>query len=160
MFVNFEEMTDDARVWVYQLEQKLNAEQVSFVEKYTQQFLEGWTAHGNPLKGSFRLFHNQFLVISVDQSFNQASGCSIDASVHLTQQLANELKISFSTNDQVAFMINNEVELVPFTQLKEQVSSGKIQPSTPVFNNTIQNFADLKANWLIPSEKSWMKRYF
>lgn len=160
MLIPFEEMPDNARLWIYQAERKLTSEEVQFVEASTESFLNQWQAHGQDLKASFQLAYDQFLIISVDESFSQASGCSIDASVHLIKALEKELKISFMTTSQVAFLQDEEISLYPFNQLKTQVTNSVIKPETLVFDNTVQNVAEFKARWLKESQHTWVNRYF
>lgn len=160
MLIPFEEMPDNARLWIYQAERKLTSEEVQFVEANTESFLNQWQAHGQDLKASFQLAYDQFLIISVDESFSQASGCSIDASVHLIKALENELKISFMTTSQVAFLQDEEISLYPFNQLKTQVTNSVIKPETLVFDNTVQNVAEFKTRWLKESQHTWVNRYF
>ena len=35
-----------------------------------------------------------------------------------------------------------------------------INHETLVFNNTINNFGELKSKWKIPAKDSWLNRYF
>lgn len=153
-------MPDNARLWIYQAERKLEAQEAEFVKQNTQHFLNQWQAHGQDLKASFDLKYDQFLIISVDESFSQASGCSIDASVHLIQALEQELNLSFMTTGQVAFLKGEEISLFPFNKLKEQVTQQRISPQTLVFDNTVQNVGDFKAKWLVESQHTWVSRYF
>lgn len=123
-------------------------------------FLKDWSAHGQPLRASFKLEHNQFLVLTVDEDAAKASGCSIDASVHLIQALERELNVSLTNNGNVAFMIEDEVSVFPFNTIKAKVEKAEISPDTKIFDNTIQSLSDFNSKWLIDSEKSWVKRFF
>lgn len=160
MLVEFDQMPETSRVWIYQVERKLSQEEVDFVMKSTSDFLEQWSAHGNDLKSSFRLEYDQFLVLTVDESFSQASGCSIDASVNLIKALEQKIGISFITNGLVGFLIKDEVKLLPFNKLKEEIEAKTISSSTPMFNNTIQYLSDFKSKWIVESNQGWVSRYF
>ncbi len=160
MLITFEQMPDQARLWIYQAERKLDQEEVKLVQEGAKNFLNKWRAHGQDLKSSFKIEYNRFLVISVDESFSQASGCSIDASVHLIKGLESKLGISFMTTNQVAFLQDEEINLYPFNQLKTQVKDAVISPNTLVFDNTVRNVAEFKSRWLQKSQNTWVKRYF
>ena len=160
MLIPFEEMPDNARLWIYPAERKLSPDEVQLVEANTNTFLSQWKAHGQDLKSSFKVEYNQFLIISVDESFSQVSGCSIDASVHLIKVLESALDISFMTTDQVAFLQDDEINLYPFNQLKTQAKEKVITPDTPVFDNTVQNVAEFKSRWIKESSNTWVNRYF
>ena len=160
MLISFNEMPEEARLWIYQAERKLTDKEVEFVRFNTENFLNQWRAHGQDLKSSFTIEYDQFLVISVDESFSQASGCSIDASVHLIEALQSELGISFMTTSKVAFLQNDKINLYPFNKLKEQAKDNVISPETLVFDNTVKNVAEFKSRWLKESGATWVKRFF
>ena len=160
MYVLFDELSESARVWIYQADRKLSADELTAIEKAAMTFVDGWAAHGAPLKGSFKVLHNQFLVILADESFNSASGCSIDASVHFVQQLEQQLGISFFDRSKVAFIHQDEVFLESLNHLKDRVSEGVIHENTLVFNNLVKDKKELEHMWLIPAGQTWLGRYF
>lgn len=160
MLVPFNEMPDTARVWIYQAERTLSEDEVQFVEAITSEFLNGWKAHGMDLKASFQIQHQRFLILSVDEAFAQASGCSIDASVNLIKALESKMGLSFMNSSKVAFLIDDQVQLHPFTQLKQMVADQSIDQKTKIFDNTVKNVADFKSRWLTESGSTWVSRYF
>ncbi|MEO9647777.1 MAG: hypothetical protein ABJI10_05655 [Ekhidna sp.] len=147
-------------MWIYQAERKLSLEEVQLVKTNTEAFLSQWRAHGQDLKSSFTVEYDQFLVITVDESFSQASGCSIDASVHLIKGLESALNVSFMTTSKVAFLQNEEIKLYPFNELKTQAKEKVITSETLVFDNTVENIAEFKSRWLKESGATWVKRFF
>lgn len=160
MFVSFEELPGSARVWIYQSDRILSAQDIEAIKATSEEFLGGWAAHGAPLKSSFQVLHDKFLVIAVDESFNLASGCSIDASVGLIRNLEQNLGINFFDRTKVCFLINDEVFESPITELKKLIEAGTIQANTPTFNTLASNKSSLDESWMIPAEESWLKRYF
>ena len=78
---SFDQMPDDARLWVYQCNRKFSPAEIEGINSSLQEFLASWDAHGIALKSSYRLYYDQVIVLAVDQSSHGASGCSIDASV-------------------------------------------------------------------------------
>ncbi|MEM6642323.1 MAG: hypothetical protein AAF616_05045 [Bacteroidota bacterium] len=159
MLVPFHEMPGDARLWIYQSNRSLSPHEVAFVKQCTEEFIQRWQAHGQDLKASYKIEYDQFLIISVDESFSQASGCSIDSSVHLIKALEHELQVSFMTSGQVAFLIDDQIRLFPFAELKDQVKKSILKAETKIFDNTVKNVAELSEKWLVSSEKTWFNRY-
>jgi len=160
MLESFDQMPDTSRLWIYQAERKLSGSEQDLIRESTSQFLKEWTAHGSNLKASFELMHDQFLVLTLDENVSQASGCSIDSSVSHIQGLERSLGISLMNNDKVAFLIGNEIELLPAIGLKGRLLEKEVNPSTKVFNNTVQNLGDFKSNWFVESGKTWVNRFF
>ncbi len=153
-------MPASARVWIYQAGAMLNETQQGVIAERATAFCEQWSAHSQPLKASFKILHNRFLILAVDESFNTASGCSIDSSVHFIQSLEKELGVSFFDRTQIAFLIDDQVYVAPLSKLPQEINQGRITPQTPAFNLQAQNLQDLQAKWLIPAGQTWMKRYF
>lgn len=160
MLIPFDQMPHTSRVWIYQADRKLQSEEVEFVKSVSQNFLSDWSAHGNALKASFTVEHAQFLVLTVDEGHSQASGCSIDSSVHLIKALEEKLNVSLTNSGNVAFLVKNEVIIYPFQEIKSKVAENKIQPQTQIFDNTVKNIADFRTNWLVDSKESWVGRFF
>lgn len=160
MLVPFDQMPDTSRLWIYQADRKLSQEEIARIKEVTPQFLKDWTAHGNELKASFDIQHDQFLIITLDENVSQASGCSIDASVNHVRFLEQNLSISFLNNDKVAFLVDEQVELFPVVIIKQKVADNTIESNTKVFNNTVQNLGDFRSSWLVESSQTWVNRYF
>lgn len=153
-------MPKTARVWIYQSDRSINTDEVHIISMHAENFLNEWAAHGVPLQSSFRIFHDKFLIISVDEQAAKASGCSIDASVALIRSLEQKIGINFFDRSKVAFLINEEVFLHDMTAIKELVSEGVITNQTPTFNNLVKDISELEQQWVIPAGESWIKRYF
>lgn len=153
-------MPDSARIWIYQADRKLSEADTEHLQNKGKAFCEQWAAHGAPLKSSFRLFHQQFLVFAVDESYNMASGCSIDASSGFVKQLEQELNLNFFDRSKVAFIHNDDIVLEPLTSLKSKVADGAIAENTITFNNLISVKGDLESSWMVPAGSTWLSRYF
>lgn len=160
MYIPFDTLSAHARVWVYQASRPLTEVEQSLIEKTAPGFLESWATHGKPLKASFKLFHEQFLVIGVDENHQQASGCSIDSSVAFVQALEKELDLSFMDRGKVAFIVDDKIYLEPLPQLKSSIASGRITADTKTFNNMVSSKQELEEKWLQPAKETWLKRYF
>lgn len=160
MKIDFSAISDNARLWIYQADRKLNQDERAFVEQMLSTFTEKWEAHGAPLKAAFKIVHDQFIVIAVDEAFNQASGCSIDSSVHLMQDISAKLGVDLFDRSKIAFIFNEEIYLESLSNLKSKVEQGLIEKDTLTFNNLISNKGELDSSWVVPAGKTWMSRYF
>ncbi len=160
MFVNFEELPSQARLWVYQSHRSLSPQEAEIVMQKVQAFIEGWVAHQKPLKASAQLLHQRFLLIAVDESYNLASGCSIDASVHFLKELEQALDLNLFDRSQVAYLQGEAVQTEAVKNLKKKVAEGQIQSDTIIFNNTVATLADWQQKWKQPAGESWLARYF
>lgn len=160
MYIPFDELADQARVWVYQANRKLTEQEKNFILEAGIEFTKGWTAHNKDLKASVKIFYDQFVVLSVDESAAQATGCSIDKSVHFMQAIERELSISLLDKSQVAYLKNGEVHLIPLPKVKEMVSAGELAHDSIIFNNMVTDVMSFNEMWQVPAKESWMSRYF
>lgn len=165
MNIPFEEMPDDARIWIYQADRPLTEQEEGFINKSTDTFLKEWAAHGAGLNASFSILYGQFLVIAVDEAIVKASGCSIDKQVRFIQYLETELLLNFMDRNKVAFLQEDNssdkvtVITASMNELKLKVAEGKIHPKSLTFNNLVQTKGQLEDGWIVAAEDSWLKRY-
>jgi len=160
MYVDFNELPDNSRIWIYQAEREFCKEEIEIILSKAIDFIDQWTRHGDDLKGSFTIRYNQFLVIAVDEGFNNVSGCSIDASVRFVQALEKVLSIDMMDKMKLAFRSDEHINLVRMNQFKEFINTHKISRETLVFNNLITSKKELETSWEIPAKDSWHKRFF
>lgn len=159
MYVSFDQLVDSSRVWVYQSNRTLLATDLSLIEEKGKLFFDQWAAHGQSLKSSFQVLHNRFLVIAVDESHHQASGCSIDSSVALVRDLEQQLNIDFFDRTKVCFLMEDQIFESSMSEIKQHLAEGKIEPSSVTFNNLVPTIDALKSEWQVSVESSWLKRY-
>jgi hypothetical protein len=159
MFVPFQSMPAESRLWIFQSDRKFSDGDKAIITEAMKLFTDGWAAHGQALKASYELRFDLFLLLAVDEGFNNASGCSIDASVHAIKGIENKLGINFLGRDQVAFFSEPEIRLIGIKDLKATYQQGLWNESSLMFNNTLTVKNQLDAEWVIPAQNSWLKRY-
>ncbi len=160
MYVDFDTLHDSSRVWVYQSSREFSVEEVKAIEAKLKNFVNEWTRHGDDLKASFEIKYNHFIILAVDESFNQVSGCSIDASTHVFKQFENEFKVELLNKLNTAFKHGDHINVVSLADFQKYVKEDKIHQDTLVFNNMVQSKADLETLWEVPAIRSWHSRYF
>jgi hypothetical protein len=159
MFVEFNSLPDSSRVWVYQSARKFTEAEENTISKVLHSFTQQWVAHGQPLKSSFKILYNQFIVLAADESFNQASGCSIDDSVHAIKEIDQHFKLDLFNRALVAFLKEETVEAIPMNELANSLAKGIWNQGSMVFNNIVNTKADLSQCWILPANQTWLKRY-
>lgn len=159
MFVPFNSLSDLARVWIYQSERKFSEAEKNTISTALQSFTNQWTAHNQPLKASFLLSHDQFIVLAVDESYTEASGCSIDSSVAVIRQLSNQLNVDFFNRTTVAFFIEEQVKTVAMSDLKGKYEEGFWNGETLVMDNMVSTKGTFNTGWMRKASETWLKRY-
>ncbi len=158
MFVPFETLPAHSRVWIYQSNKLFTAEQKQILSEALQAFTESWTAHGSPMKASFQLPYDHFIVLAADEQSTSASGCSIDDSVRTIKAIGNKIGVDFFDRKNVAFVMNDTIKLIPMSELKNEATDGTWRNESPTVNALITSKSDL-SEWIVPAGQTWLKRY-
>jgi len=158
MYVPFDSLADSARVWIYQAGRKLTESEKNTISETLSAFTHQWVAHGNPLKTSFKIFHDQFIVLAADENFEQASGCSIDGAVRTIQQINNQCGLSLFDRTKVTFL-KDAIMVIDSSDLLKSLEQGIWKHDTLTFNNVLSTKGDLEKYWVVPANQTWLKRY-
>jgi hypothetical protein len=160
MYVAFDHLPPQARVWIYQASRPLAEEEIMPLLPRLAAFADEWTSHGRQLAASAQLLHRQFLVIGLDEQVAGASGCSIDASVRFVQGLEQHLGVPLLEKSRMAFLTNGELRLLTRRELREAIAAGQVQPDTLYFNTTVTTKGQLDDQWPAPAGQTWLASYF
>ena len=159
MFVEFETLPDTSRVWVYQSDREFTMDEMERISEKLKSFVSNWKRHGEDLKASYKIEYNKFIVLSVDENYNDVSGCSIDASVHIIKELQNEFEVDLLNKMNVAFKDGSNINTVSLKDFKEFAKQQKIKANTVVFNNMVISKTDFKHAWEVEASNSWHAKF-
>ncbi|MFK8061454.1 MAG: ABC transporter ATPase [Polaribacter sp.] len=159
MFTQYKNLPNNSRVWIYQSNREFTNTEIELIATKAEDFINQWTRHGDDLKGSFTIKYNQFLVLAVDESFNNVSGCSIDSSVRFVQELEKELKLDLMDKMNITFKDDDTINLVKLSDFQRFAKDKKVTSETIVFNNMVNTKEDFENKWEIPAKESWHKRF-
>jgi len=152
--------SDDSRVWIYQADRPFDLSDIDRVNADIATFCDQWTSHNRELRATGSVMHDRFVVLVVDETQTSASGCSIDKSVAFVKYLEQAYGRQLLLRHQVAWIDDQEeIHTVPLDQLAEAVRSGRIHPETRVFDNLVATRKDYLQRWVVPLDRSWMKRF-
>jgi hypothetical protein len=70
MYVPFENLPEESKIWVYQSNRKFSDTEFSEIESALQAFLENWAAHGTSLVSSYQKIQQVYYTGS-------RSGCAV-----------------------------------------------------------------------------------
>ena len=159
MWIPFEQMPAQSRIWIYPASQRLSVEAREKVQAHLEKKIQNWDSHGAPMKASTTVFYDQFVIIAADESHQRPSGCSIDQLVNWMTELGIELNVDFFDRS-INVLQQGQVVSIPLPMLKKAVENSVIKLETIVFNHTISYLSDLEKSWMLPASASWMSRYF
>ena len=158
MILNFDEINDDSRIWIFQSNRKFSKEEFNFLDQEIRLFLNSWTAHGSQLNASFKFKYEMFIIIALDENKSNATGCSIDQLMNFIKQIENEFSIRLLDRLDISYVIDDDIKVDRLDDFKNKILTKKINKNTIVFNNLIELKSDLAYNWEIPISSSWHKQ--
>lgn len=159
MLVDFNELPDHSRIWIYQSNRGFSEGELQELEESLTEFLKQWTAHGSDLHAGFEIKYNRFIVIGLDQSNASASGCSIDASVHFIQSLEQRFQVELLDRMNVSFKQGEYVAYKSLQDFKKMAKEKAVSPNTIVFNNLVATKQEYLDSWEVPASESWHSRF-
>ena len=159
MLISFDHISDKARVWVYQASRELTMADIDLIDTHAPVFVQSWTAHNQQLEASFIILENIFLVLAVDESKTEASGCSIDKSVHFIKFLESKLNLSFTDRTRIAIKNNAKIEFLNFNDFKDNLKSGSMSGGIKLFNTLAKTKEEMIGKWLMNLEESPYARF-
>lgn len=148
-----------ARVWIYQSNRPFTAQEKERINGQLQAFAEQWTSHNRALRAAAELVHDRFIVLMVDESMADASGCSIDKSVNFLKALQAEYGVDLF--DRMRFSYRDDhgrVDSLPREAFAAAYAAGQLTDDTPVFDPLVPTKEDYDQGFVKPLGKSWHKR--
>ncbi len=160
MYIPFENLPEESRIWIYQSNRKFSDDEMAEIESALQIFLENWAAHGTGLEASYLLKYNRFIIIAVNQEVQQATGCSIDASVVFIQSLEQKYQVDLLDKMNVTFKNGEHIAHKSLIDFKRMAKEKAVTAQTIVFNNLVNTLEEFNENWEVPAGESWHSRVF
>lgn len=151
------QLPEQSRVWVFMASGKLTEEQVSELSWVMNDFVQSWKSHGAELTAGWQLLYQSVLVIAVDENKEAPSGCSIDKVFRLLADFGIKHNLDFF--NRLLMMLKNgenDVQIMPSSQLKSKIIGGELNMGTLVLNTSVSCLADAKQKLFIPVAESWL----
>lgn len=160
MYIPFENLPEDSKIWIYQSNRKFSDEEFSAIESELKTFLENWSAHGTGLESSYLLKYNRFIILAVNQEVQAATGCSIDSSVAFIQSLEQKYQVDLLDKMNVTFKNGEHIAHKSLLDFKKMAKEKAVTGNTIVFNNLVNSIEEFNESWEVPAADSWHSRFF
>ena len=160
MYVPFEDLSEDSKIWIYQSNRKFSDEEFAAIDAASRDFVEAWSSHGTGLSASYQLKYNRFIILAVDQDVQNATGCSIDESVRFIQSLEKQYNVDLLDKMNVTFRNGEHIAHKPLAEFKKMAKEKAVSGNTIVFNNLVNTVGEWNEFWEVPANESWHGRFF
>lgn len=141
--MSIKDLNPESKLWLYQSNRALNSTEITWLNEQLEEFTKQWAAHGNQLTAAGEVLNPFFVALAVDLTHENASGCSIDASVRFIKSVGTELNVDFFNRLKMLVEDNEgNQNLVPFKQIIEQSQNF-------VYNPLVEKIGDLDSKFKI-----------
>lgn len=155
--IDFTDLPDDARLWVFPVQEPLQEEELSTLREAVRTFLDGWEAHGTPLTGGYAVEDGRMVLVAVDQASVPPSGCSIDSMVRVLKGLERTFGKRILDQAPVYFRDDSgAIRALSRAEFRVAAREGRVTPDTPVFDTTLTELGAYRSGRLeVPARESW-----
>ncbi len=153
MTISYNQLSPQARVWVYMANRTLDHAETTQIQQLLDQFVAQWTVHGEPIAGYAQVCHRAFIVLMTDAPL---SGCSIDSSVRVLKTIEQQCGLRLFDRLNIAYRLADDETLYigSTEQLRQRLTQGILPDAVKVFDNLVASKAEWESNWEIPLLRS------
>ena len=154
-------LDDSARVWVHVANRRMTSDEAHAVQSHLDEFVAGWQAHGASLTAQAAVVHGWMVLLAVDERPQQATGCSIDASVSALKQIASlhPSMVDLDVFDRMAVLHRPTSETpwrsTPLSTFWAQRKAGLVDDAEQVFDTTVSTLGRAENQGVVPMGTSW-----
>ena len=148
-------MAPESRIWVYQCNRFLTAEEEQQLRLELGEFIAQWTSHGAHMEATADILHRSVVVVALDETKAGASGCGIDKSVHFLQQWGAQHELDMLSRQTVIYQGAGEVQLTTIQQFWAMRKAELITDETLLIDPTILRWKDWPAQGWVSFKNSW-----
>ena len=159
MFVNFDEIPEDAKVWVYPSSRKFYTNEIPEIAEKIKKFVAEWKADDESFKASYQFLYNRFIVITADDITTPLKNSDIDDSVNFILSLQETYGVALLDRMNICFKQGEFVQYKDLKDFKKLLKNKALTGKSIIFDNLITNKQDFENLWEIPIEESWYSRF-
>ena len=159
MFVSFDEIPEDAKVWVYPSSRKFYTNEIPEIAEKIKKFVAEWKADDESFKASYQFLYNRFIVITADDITTPLKNSDIDDSVNFILSLQETYSVALLDRMNICFKQGEFVQYKDLKDFKKLLKNKALTGKSIIFDNLITNKQDFENLWEIPIEESWYSRF-
>lgn len=159
MFVEYNSLPDDAKIWIYPSSRKFYATEIEELEHNIKCFVTKWKSENPDFKASYQFLYNRFIILAADDTEANLTSLDIDASVSFILELQNSYNIELLDKMNVCFKQGEFVQYKELKDFKKLLKNKAVTSKTIIFDNLITSKHDFDNFWEVPIEDSWYRRF-
>jgi len=167
MYVPFDEMNPESRIWIYTADRTITTEEAEVIIDILEEYLNNWKSpNGMSFPSSAKVLENWFVIIVVDTTsvIDQYRIGPVDGFVFLFKEISKLTDIDFFHKPLLNYLDNyNQVQAISLFEIKQAVTDQIITPDTIIIDHVR---AEQKSHlfeferWKVRAADSWLSHYF
>jgi hypothetical protein len=147
-----------SKVWLYTSDKSFDVSEEISIQHELNQFCSQWDSHGMGLKAKGFIINSRIIVLVVDESLHNISGCSMDKSVAFLKKL--EIKYNISLFDRLlqTALFQDKWETFPSTFWSQKLKANEINLDTLFLDTLVNNLHDYQYHLAKKLGDFWLKR--
>lgn len=158
MWIEFESLPDDARIWIFTIQGEIDERTIIFLSNELKSFIHDWTSHQLTLKASAKISEGRFIILGLDQQQAGASGCSIDKLMRFIQKLELDTGLNLLLKNKIAIKGTKGIELIQFQDIKHLKMDGVLSNDIKYYDTMVDTKQVLDTNWLKSLDEGWLAK--
>lgn len=158
----FDKLPDEADVWIYAAGSPLDRDAAQGLERSLDELMAAWSYHGRRVLGARAVLDNRIVVVGAWVPDGTISGCGIDKSLHVLDNVAAEYDFEWVDGLSIVYrMRQNRIETCSRSDFRRLAAEGAVDTGTPVIDLSIRTLGKLRSNGLErPAGSSWHGQVF
>lgn len=156
----FDALPDSADCWLYATDRPLTDDERQMLEDLFESFQKDWSSHGRTVQGACQVLGNRLVIVAAHVTQGDISGCGIDKSLHLLQQVAESRQFNWASALNIILKDSDGLyQVVSRSEFKEGAMEGRFGADTPVVDLSIRSLGQLREGGLERAAgQSWHQR--
>jgi hypothetical protein len=154
--VEFNQLPPNARVWVFASDRSLAGNDATRLLDEVDAFLDEWKAHGVPLRSAREWRDDRFLVIGVDPTEEQASGCSIDGLFRGLRSLEQALSTGLVAGGRLFYRDSAGIQVAKRSDVRLLAERGALSADSTVYDTSLTDVTSYREKFTRPARESWV----
>jgi hypothetical protein len=143
-FPKLSQLPADARVWLYAASRQLTQDECELVESRLSQFVDGWSSHGRSVLGMSEIAEGRILAIGALIKEGDISGCGIDKSAHVLDEIGREMGVDWMAGLSIAFRDQSgAIQITDRSAFRRLVKADQVGEDTTVIDLSVVRMAEM-----------------
>ena len=151
MLTNYQNLSDDAKVFLYPSSRKFYPNELKGLEEKIKNFVSNWT----DFPTTYKIEYNRFLLFFIEDNIEMSTEMMDELAIFI-MQLEKDYEITLLDKVNMCFKQGEYVQYQEMKRFRELVKKKSISKKNIVFNNFINTKFDFENNWETPLSESWL----